>query len=197
MCKVEERDETSLMLRIMREVGRITLFGLKVGVEGHIEVGDRRIPLRVVQVQLPWIAVATSPERSRPIQRQFFRIPASFTVRFRQRSPKGVWVLGKGINLSGGGFQFAFQGRKLPQLGMELLTELTINLTPSQHETLEMPAEVRWVSRGLGEIAVGVRVPEAAHRKDLANIVSQLQRLMTHQPEDYILTDAQRPRLRS
>lgn len=197
MCKVEERDGTSLMLRIVREVGKITLSGLKVGVAGHIEVGDFRIPFHVVQVQLPWVAVATSPERRHPIQREFFRIPASFTVRFCQRNPQGMWATGKGINLSSGGFRFALQGKRPLQIGTELLTELTINFTPSQHEKLEMPAEVRWVSRELGEIVVGVRVTGAACRKDLANTVSQLQRLMAHQPEDYILIDTQRPRLRS
>jgi len=197
MCKVEERDETSLMLRVVREVGKVTLAGLKVGVEGHVEVADRRIPFHVIQVQLPWIVVAASPEKSRPIQRQFFRVPASFTVRFRQRSSKGSWSVGKGINLSSGGFRFVFHGRELPQRGTEYLTELTINLTRTQQETLAMPAEVRWVTQGVGEIVVGVKVADASHRKDLANIVSQLQRLMAHQPEDYILTETRRPRLRS
>ena len=196
MCKVEERDETSLLLRVMREVGKVTLAGLKVGEEGHIETADRQIPMHVVQVQLPWITVATSPERSRSVKRQFFRVPATFTVRFRQQSPQAPWLVGKGTDLSSGGFRFVFRSRELPRLGTVYLTELTISLARSQQTTLEMPAEVRWVGPAGGETAVGVQVTDAAHRKDLANIVSQLQRLMVHQPEDYLLTETQRPRLR-
>lgn len=196
MCTVEERNEARLLLRVLREVGKVTLVGLKVGGEGQIEAANRRIPLYVEQVQLPWIAVSTSPERSRPIQRQFLRIPASFTVRFRQRGSKVAWRVGKGLNLSSGGFRFAFYGRELPQRGTEYLTELTISLTQARRAILEMPVEVRWASLGAGEILVGVRVTEAAHRKDLVNVVSQLQRLLSHQPEDYLLIETQRPRLR-
>lgn len=196
MCAIEEQNGSRLLLRVVREVGKVTLAGLKVGVGGQVEAANHRIPLSVVQVQLPWIVVSTFPEQSRPIQRQFLRVPASFTVRFRQRSPEGLWRVGKGINLSNGGFLFACPGRELPRVGAEYFAEIAIPLAPSRQAILEMLTEVRWVSRRVGELAVGVRVTEATHRKDLANIVSQLQHLMAHLPEEYLLIEPQRPRLR-
>jgi c-di-GMP-binding flagellar brake protein YcgR len=197
MCTVEERDETSVMLRVLRELGRVTLAQLKIGAEGQMEVADQLIPLRVVRIQLPWIAVAMSPERRRPVQRQFFRVPASFSVRFRRRGSEGAWLTGKGINISSGGFCFIFHGVELPRLGTEYLMELTLNLTRTQKEVLELAAEVRWVATSSEQFSVGVRAVDPARRKDLANAVSRLQHLMIRQPEDYLLTETQRPYLRS
>jgi c-di-GMP-binding flagellar brake protein YcgR len=197
MCTVEERDETSVMLRVLREIGKVTLAKLKIGAEGQIEVANHLIPMRVVRVQLPWIAAAISPEQNRLAERQFFRAPASFSVRFRRRGVDGPWRVGRGVDISGGGFCFALRGTELPQLGSQYLTELTLNFTPTQRVVFEMEVEVRRVTTTNGETSVGVCAVDPARRKDLANAVSRLQHLMIRQPEDYLLTETQRPRLRS
>lgn len=196
MCKIEERDETSLLLRVLREIGKVPLAGLQIGSPGQIEVSNHLVPLGVVRVQLPWITVITSPERSRPVQRQFLRVPASFTVQFRQRDMEDPWLTGTGLNLSSGGFCFLFPAAETLSLGVEYLTELSLQLTRTQRETLTMPAEVRWITTVNEDTIVGMQVSDPAYCKELANAVSRLQRLMARQPEDYLLTEPKRPHLR-
>jgi hypothetical protein len=137
------------------------------------------------------------PEHPRPAHRQSLRSPATFSVRLRQQPSTGPWRVGKGLNLSSGGFCFAFYTREQPQPGTLYLAELTLRLTRLRTETLEpMTTEVRWVSSGRKETLVGVRVTDPARQKDLVNAVSQLQRFLIRQPEDYMLIENPQPRLR-
>ena len=195
MCLVEERNGTSLMFRVMREMGKVTLSGLRVGEGGQIETTDRLIPLRVIRVQLPWIAVVTSPERSHPVQRQFLRVPASFSVRMRRRGSGVTWKIGRGVDISSGGFCVALPISDAPRLQDEYVVELTLNFTRSEREVFEMEAQVRRVAAAKGEVSVGMHVGDPAQRKELAAAVSRLQQLMIRQPEDYLLVEGGRPRL--
>src|SRR5882672_8456446 len=53
MCLVEDREGTSFLLQVLREIGKVSLIGLQVEAEGQLEVDDCLIPIRVVQVALP------------------------------------------------------------------------------------------------------------------------------------------------
>lgn len=196
MCLVEDREGTSFLLQVLREIGKVSLAGLPVGTEGQLEVDDYLIPMRVVQVALPWISVSASPERSRELQRQFLRLAASFDVQFRRWNSDEPWQTGRGINLSSGGFCFALLGEEMPALEVMYESELKLRISPTQEIVLRMMAEVRWVSKTPTETTVGVRVSDPARCKDLTYVVSQLQHLMTRQPEDYLLVENRRPRLR-
>ncbi|MBI3756727.1 MAG: PilZ domain-containing protein [Deltaproteobacteria bacterium] len=196
MCLVEEREEKRFLLQVLREIGRVSLIGLQAGAEGQLEIDDLLIPMDVLQVALPWIAVVSSPEQSRQLQRQFLRLSASFAVRFRRWNSAEPWQTGKGINISSGGFCFTLLGAELPTLGARYESELRLRITHTQEVMLRMTAEVRWVSRTPTETTIGVRVSDPARCKDLTYVVSQLQHLMTHQPEDYLLVENQRPHLR-
>jgi hypothetical protein len=195
ICKVEERQGTDLMLRVFKEIGKAPLSGLQVGSGGTLEIADRLLPLRVLLVQLPWIAVAAFPEEVRPAHRQFLRVPASFLVRFRRHGTDGPWLTGRGINVSTGGVCFASTSPASPASGTVYDTEVTLKLTRKEVETLEMAAEVRWVTTSAGETWMGLRVLDPARCKDLTTTVSRLQHLMARQPEDYVLVENQRPQL--
>src|SRR5262249_13662123 len=146
MCLVEDREGTSFLLQVLREIGKVSLAGLPVGAEGQLEVDDYLIPTRVVQVALPWISVSAAPERSRELQRQFLRLAASFEVQFRRWDSDEPWQTGKGINLSSGGFCFALHGEETPALEVMYESELKLRISPAQEVVLRMMAEVRWVS---------------------------------------------------
>jgi hypothetical protein len=55
-----------------------------------------------------------------------------------------------------------------------------------------MEVEVRWISQAPTETTVGVRVTDPACSKDLTSAVSQLQHLMSRQPEDYLTVENKR-----
>lgn len=196
ICQVEERQRTDLMLRVLREIGKSPLSGLQVGTSGTLEITDHLLPLRVILVQLPWIAVATFPEEVRPAPRQFLRVPAPFIVRFRRQGTHGLWLTGKGIDVSNGGICFAFTAAESPDLGMMYDTEVTLMFSRKEIERLKMAMEVRWITTSKKETRVGLRVLEAARCKDLTNTISRLQHLMARQPEDYVLVKNPRPFLR-
>src|SRR5260221_7168890 len=69
MCLVEEREEKKFLLQVLREIGKVSLTGLQAGAEGQLEIDDMLIPMHILQVALPWIAVGSAPEQSRPLQR--------------------------------------------------------------------------------------------------------------------------------
>jgi len=196
ICKIKDRREARVLLRVLKEMGKIPLFGLQIGSLGRLEVDGHLLSFQITEVQLPWLVVVLLPEHPRPAHRQLLRIPATFSVRLRQQTSTGPWRVGKGLNLSSGGFCFAFYTREQPQPGTLYLAELTLHLTRLRTETLEtMTTEVRWVS-SRKETLVGVRVIDPARQKDLANAVSQLQRFLIRQPEDYMLIENPQPRLR-
>ena len=123
------------------------------------------------------------------------RVPASFSVRIRRRDMSGSWRVGRGIDISSGGFGFALPGNDAPLLNDEYVVELMLNFTRTQKEMFEMAAQVRRVSIKEREVVVGMFVSDPAHRKKLAAAVSRLQHLMVRQPEDYLLVETHRPRL--
>jgi hypothetical protein len=195
ICRVEERKGSALMLRVLREIGKVSLAGLRTGALGQLETSAQVLPLRIEQVQLPWIAVTAFPERARPVLRQSLRVPAVFTVRFRRQVRNSHWLTGRGINLSTGGFCCALQTIEPLKLGSQYFAELTIKLTRTQKIVLTMGTEVRWIATLKGETTVGLCVIDPARCKDLANIVSQLQHQLVRKPEDYVLVENAQPHL--
>lgn len=195
ICEVEERQGADLMLRVLRELGKVSLAGLPVGSAGKLEFANQLLPFRVALVQLPWIAIRIAPDKARPVQRQFFRMSASFPVRFRRRGSERPWMMGKGIDVGNGGFCFSFTAPETPTLGLVYETELTLKMTRKETETLQLSAEVRWITKAQKEILMGLRVVDQAQRKELTSAVSRLQHLMSRQPEDYVLIESPRPHL--
>jgi hypothetical protein len=195
ICAVEERQGADIMLRVLRELGKVSLAGLPVGSGGKLEFANQLLPFGVQLVQLPWVAITIAPDKARPVQRQFFRMSASFPVRFRRRGSERPWMVGKGIDVGNGGFCFSFTAPEIPASGIVYDTEITLKLTRKETETLKMSAEVRWATKTQREILVGLRVVDQAQRKDLTSVVSRLQHLMSRQPEDYVLVESPRPRL--
>ncbi len=191
MCVVKERNGTGLLFQVLREIGKVPLVGLQVGAMGNLEMDGQLIPMQVVQASLPWISVTTSPEQSRAIQRRSFRVPASFSLRFRGLETGAQWQVGAGANISTGGFCFVCPSAESPTLGTVYESELTLRVTHTQELVLRMEVEVRWVSHAEKETTVGVRVTDPARCKDLTYAVSQLQHAMSRQPEDYLSVENQ------
>jgi hypothetical protein len=191
MCLVTEREDSSLLLQVLREIGRIPLSGLRIGAAGQLEMDDQLIPLHVMRVSLPWVSVLTSPEQSRQVQRQALRVPASFNVRFRNHDAGPAWQTGAGVNISTGGFCFTFVGPDAPTLGTIYESELAIRVSHLQELVLRMEVEVRWISHTAKNTVVGVRVVDPMRCKDLVYAVSQLQHSLSRQPDDYLLVENQ------
>jgi hypothetical protein len=189
ICQVEEQKDANLILRVLVEMGKIPLVGLKAGAGGQLQVGNQVLPLQVMQVNLPWLEVFALPNRARLAARQFLRVPASFSVRFRPHESTGSWFSGKGINLSSGGFCFAFAAPIIPVPGMIYEIEMSLAFPRGGTEQLMLEAEVRWVTTTRRGMSVGLETHDPAQRKALANAVSKLQHLMSRHPEDYLLIE--------
>lgn len=195
ICRVEERQGSDFMLRVLKEIGKAPLYGLQVETGGTLEITDHLLPLRVTLVQLPWVAVTTFPEEVRPAQRQGLRIPASFSVQFRRHGTDGPWLTGRGINVSSGGVCFAFSAPETPDLGVVYDTKVILALSRREVETLEAAVEVRWITTFEEETWVGLRILDPARCKDLTTTISRLQHLMAREPEEYVLVENPQPHL--
>jgi len=196
ICKVEEKKDSSVLLRVLTEMGRVPLVGLRAETEGQLEVGTSLIPFLVAQVNFPWIEVTAFPERARPVQRQFLRIPASFTVRYRPQGMTGSWSSGTGIDLSSGGFSFASPSLTPPALGLVYEVEIILAFRRREQKKLLLEAVARWVTTTSDAIMVGLQVSDLAQQKELLSTVSRLQHQMARHPEDYLLVEPAKPQLR-
>ena len=107
LCRVEQCDEVHLKLRVISELGKVPMIGLKVGTAGQFEANDRIFPFQVARVVLPVIEVTVSPAHARPVKRQFLRVPVSVPLRLRPSGSKNPWITGKSLDLSAGGCGFA------------------------------------------------------------------------------------------
>ncbi|MGE0823467.1 MAG: PilZ domain-containing protein [Candidatus Binatia bacterium] len=184
---MEKQLGKNLSLRILAEVGKVSLIRLKKGSLGQLEIDNQVFPFEVSEVNLPIITVATNPEQSRPVRRQLLRLPASFSVRFRRQGTNGLWISGRGVDISAGGCCFTITPPHLPKQGEHYTIELKISLPTDGEEELTLDAEVRWVKLDNGVVAVGVEVHDPAQRRDLAEIVTTLQQSLARHPEDYLL----------
>jgi len=188
ICRVEKQNEMILRLRIVSEIGKVPLMGLKESSHGQFETKNRIFPFQVVRVALPGVEVEIFAKHARPVHRQLLRIPVSFPVRFRHLGAPGAWMPGKGIDISAGGCCFAFSSPHLPTPGTCYDLEMTLALPHSDQEQLAVVATVRWGKRINGEIQVGVEVQDPAQRRELAVIVTKLQQSMARHPTDYLLS---------
>jgi len=188
LCHVEQNDEVHLRLRVISELGKVSMIGLKVGTAGQFEANNRIFPFQVVRVALPMIDVTVFPAQARPVKRQFLRVPISGPVRLRPRGSTSPWMTGKSFDLSAGGCGFAFSSPHLPPLGTQYDLEITVDLSLQETEQLTVTAEVRWVKRAAGEVHVGAEVQNPAQRRALAAVVTRLQQAMSRRSGDYLLT---------
>jgi hypothetical protein len=188
LCHVEQGDEVHFRLRVISELGKVSMIGLKVGTAGQFEANDRIFPFQVVRVALPMIDVTVFPAQARPVKRQFLRVPISGSVRLRPTGSTSPWITGRSLDLSAGGCGFAFSSSHLPALGVRYDLEMIVDISPQETEHLTMTAEVRWVKRVAGEVHVGAEVGNPAQRRALAAVVTRLQQSMSRRPGDYLLT---------
>ncbi len=188
LCRVEKQREASLSLRVISELGKVPMIGLKVGASGQFEVNDRIFPFQVVQVALPVVDVTVFPTQARAVKRQFLRVPIVCPLRLRPSGATSPWMAGKSLDLSAGGCGFAFSSPHVPSLGIRYDLDITVPLSPHETEQLTVTAEVRWVKRVAGEVHVGAEVYNPAQRRELARIVTRLQQSMSRRPDDYLLT---------
>jgi hypothetical protein len=188
LCHVDKYSDGNLRLRIVSEVGTVSMMGLKVGTAGQLEADNRIFPFQVVHVALPVVDITVFLSQARPVKRQFLRIPVSCPVRLRQSGSTGPWKTGKTLDVSAGGCGFAFASPHLPALGTPYDLELILDISPHETEQLTMMAEVRWVKRVAGEVHVGAEVTNPAQRRVLATVVTRLQQTMSRRPDDYLLT---------
>ena len=99
-CRIEGSEESRLLGRIMSELGRSSLLGLRPGTSGQLEIGNYWLPIEVLSVSLPWVTVETFANRAKPVRRESLRVPGSFIVRFRAQGLTRHWTPGAGINVS-------------------------------------------------------------------------------------------------
>ena len=185
VCRIEQCRASNLRLRVIAELGTIALMGLKSGTAGQIELENRLVPLRVTQVHLPYVEVATLPHHARPVHRQQLRVPASFLVRVRRTEAAGLWVSGQGVDLSAGGCHFLLSSPVVPKRGDAYNIEMLITLPDGEEERPLLTAKVRWVRPTSRNVAVGMEVLPAQQRI-LATAVMQFQRALSRRPEEYL-----------
>lgn len=188
ICRVQQQIERRLRLRVLSEVGKVPLLGLKEGTLGTLETKTKLFPFRVTHTALPVVEVVIFVDQARPAERQLLRIPSSFAARIRQLRSGGSWISGRGIDLSAGGCCFAFTASHIPTPGTLYELEMTVPFHRDDQEQLSVIAEVRWGKRIDGEIHVGVEVRDPTERRELTMIVSKLQQSMSRHPKDYLLT---------
>jgi hypothetical protein len=77
-CRIEDSEESRLLVRIMSELGKSSLLGLRSGTSGQLEIGNYWLPIEVLSVSLPWVTVETFANRAKPVRRESLRVPGSF-----------------------------------------------------------------------------------------------------------------------
>lgn len=187
ICRVEKLQASDLRLRIVAELGKVSLMGLKNGTHGHLELDKRVSPFRVTYVNLPFVEVLMFPHHARPARRQLLRVPASFLVRLRRQGSSGLWISGQGIDLSAGGCHFSLTPPTLPKTGDAYDVEMLITLPDGSEERPLLATEVRWVRPTSRHVYVGMEA-HAAQRKALTTVAAQFQHSLSRRPQDYVLT---------
>lgn len=183
MCIVERRHETRLLLRISSEMGTISLSGLIGEERGQIEIDNMLIPFRVVRARLPFVDVLIFSQQARPVRRQFLRIPANFSLRFRRQGAQGMWISGQGIDLSAGGCSFLLAPPSVPITHARYDVDMLLTLPQSGEVRPLFNGEVRWVRAASRHIATGVEIHNPGQRKILAMAVTEIQQALTRRHE--------------
>lgn len=187
LCHVEQQQGPRLSLRVVAEIGTVSLLGLRKGTQGHIEINNLLLPFRVAHVDLPCVEVITASQQARPAHRQLLRVPASFLVRLRRKGSTGLWVSGQGVDLSTGGCRFRLIAPIVPKIRDAYAVDMLILLPDGSEERLLLDTQVRWVRPTSSSIYVGMEALHPAQRKALTNAAVQFQHALARRPEDYLL----------
>lgn len=188
ICQVEDQRAATLCLRIVAEMGKVSLMGLRAGTSGHIEIGDLVFPCEVTHAILPKIQVVIFPQHAQPARRQLLRVPASFLVRVRRQGSDGLWISGQGIDISAGGCSFLLTPPYIPKPGSPYDIDMLLTLPRNEEERPFLAAEVRWVKTTNQHIYVGIETSHPAQRRTLTNATAKVQLALSRHPEDYLLT---------
>lgn len=194
-CRVEENEESRLLVRVLSELGKSPLLGMRAGTPGQLKVGDQWLPIEVLNVSLPWVVVEAFAGSAKPTRRESIRVPASFSVRFRAQGLTHGWTGGKGINVSAGGFCFSAGFTRELRVGRMYEVELSPDDDGQGSESFVFLAEVRWLLRTDQGTVCGLQLAERAKQPDLARLVLYLQQRMGRHPEDYLLETNPKPDL--
>ena len=124
-CRIEDSEESRLLVRVLSELGKSSLLGMRAGTPGQLEVGNNWLPIEVLNVSLPWVIVEAFAGRAKPKRRESLRVSASFSVRFRAQGLVHRWTPGTGINISAGGFCFSSNHASQLRVGRYYEIELT------------------------------------------------------------------------
>jgi hypothetical protein len=60
-CRIEDSEKSRLLVRIMSELGKSSLLGMRPGTSGQLEIGNYWLPIEVLNVSLPWVTVKRLP----------------------------------------------------------------------------------------------------------------------------------------
>jgi hypothetical protein len=184
---VDRRHEARLLLRISAEVGTASLLSLVGDERGQIEIDNLLIPFRVVRVRLPFVDVLTSPQHARPVQRQFLRMPATFSVRLRRQDSQGLWITGHGVDISAGGCSFLLTPPSVPIPRACYDIDMLTTLPQSGEIRPQLSGEIRWVKTSNRHIATGIEIQNPGQRKVLAMALTEIQQALTRRHKDHIV----------
>jgi hypothetical protein len=194
-CRVEDNDESRLLIRILSELGRTPLLGMRAGAAGQLEVKDFWLPLDVLYVSVPGVVVEEFTGRAKAARRESLRVPVSFSVRFRAQGLTRQWSRATGINVSAGGFCFSSGFAAELRVGRLYEIELMPDAAGQSGNTFVFLAEMRWVMRTERGTVAGLQLADRAKQPDLAKFVSYMQHRMSRHPEDYLLETNPKPEL--
>ena len=194
-CRVEDNEESRLLVRILSELGKSPLLGMRAGAPGQLEVGDHWLPIEALNVSLPWVVVEAFAGAAKPMRRESIRVPASFSVRFRAQGLTPRWAGGKAINVSAGGFCFSAGFTRDLRVGRIYEVELSPDDGGQPGDSFVFLAESRWLLRTDQGTVCGLQLAEPAKQPDLARLVLNLQQRLARYPEDYLLEANHKPEL--
>jgi hypothetical protein len=194
-CRVEDNQESRLLVRILSELGKAPLLGMRAGTSGQLEVGNNWLPIEVLNVSLPWVIVEAFTGRAKPVRRESIRVPVSFSVRFRAQGLARQWTRANGINVSTGGFCFSAGFTTELRVGRLYEIELMPDAGGQSGETFVFLAELRWILRTEQGTVTGLQLADHSKQPDLVRFVSYMQRRMSRHPEDYLVESNPKPEL--
>jgi len=192
-CRIEDSEESRLLVRVLSELGKSSLLGMRAGTPGQLEVGNNWLPIEVLNVSLPWVIVEAFAGRAKPKRRESLRVPASFSVRFRAQGLVHRWTPGTGINISAGGFCFSSNHASQLRVGRYYEIELTPEDAGQGTEAFVFYAEMRWLLRTTEGTVAGVQLADRSKQRDLARFVSYMEHRLTRHPEDYLIETNPKP----
>jgi hypothetical protein len=178
-CFVERQSDNRLLLRILAELGKTSLAGLAGEERGELEIDNFLIPFRVLRVRFPYVDVLAFPHRAHPVQRQFLRIPATFSIRLRRQGSHGLWISGQGIELSAGGCSFLLAQPYVPNPRMYYDIDMLLTLPQSGEVHPLFNGEICWIRPASRHITTGVEIHNPGQRRLLAMAASEIQQGLT------------------